>query len=326
MILELTLIFTLMAIQFQNTVKSSVICSGIGLHSGKQISIKIIPAPADLGIVFKRTDVKEAEAIVPANFRNVVKTMLGTTIANKSGVEVATIEHLMAGLWGAGVDNAIIEIDGIEIPIMDGSSAPFIKLIQSVGLQRQDKPRKVIRIKDEIKFGDANRYAVLRPSKSFKVKFEIDFKDKAIGSQHAKFKLDEGSFQQEIANARTFGFKEEVEAMHKAGLGRGGSLENAIVVDNGKILNPEGLRFENEFVRHKVLDSVGDLYTVGAHIIGEFVGVRSGHHTNNEILKALIETPTAWDFVSPDDYAKFEADFTMPKGIDFSAAHNPSAS
>ena len=259
--------------------------------------MRLCPAPQDTGIVFKRVDVKDSESLIPASYKNVVKTTLGTVIANKAGVEVSTIEHLMAALWGCGVDNALVEINGPEVPIMDGSSEPFIKLIDTAGTTRQESLRQVLVIKDEIKVGDDSRGAVLRPYRGFKIKFDIDFKDSAISQQKAKFDFKNISFKEDIARARTFGFKEEVEAMHKAGLGRGGSLENAIVVDNGKVLNPEGLRFQDEFVRHKVLDSVGDLFTVGAHIQGEFIGKKSGHHTNNELLRALMDNQYAWEIL-----------------------------
>ena len=281
----------------QKTLAKSVSFQSIGLHTGKMISMVLKPAPANFGIIFKRVDVKESESLIPALYQNVVKTTLGTVIANKAGVEVSTIEHIMAALWGCGIDNALIEIDGPEVPIMDGSSEPFIKLIDSAGSSTLNSLRKILKIKDEIRVGDKNRGAVLRPSRSFKVKFDIDFKDSAINRQKVKFDFKHVSFKKDIARARTFGFKDEVEAMHKAGLGRGGSLENAIVVDNGKILNPEGLRFSDEFVRHKVLDSIGDLYTSGAHIMGEFVGKKSGHHTNNELLRALMDNRQAWEIL-----------------------------
>jgi UDP-3-O-[3-hydroxymyristoyl] N-acetylglucosamine deacetylase len=234
---------------------------------------------------------------VEANFANVIKTTLGTTVANKHGVEVATVEHLMAALFGAGIDNAIIELNGPEIPIMDGSSAQFLDVIDSVGVKKLNVLRKIIRIKDEVKVGDESKWAILRPNKGFKVKFDIDFADKAISHQVAKFEFRENTFRDNIAAARTFCMKNEVDAMRSAGLALGGSLDNAIVVDNGSVLNPEGLRFDDEFVRHKILDSVGDLFLAGAHIQGEFVGVRSGHKLNNEILRTLADNPHAWEFI-----------------------------
>jgi UDP-3-O-[3-hydroxymyristoyl] N-acetylglucosamine deacetylase len=288
-----------MKIYLQNTVAKEASLTGIGLHSGKPATLTLKPAGANMGFVFIRTDVKDKESKVEANFKNVVKTMLGTTIANEAGVEVLTVEHLMAGLWGAGIDNAIIEIDGPEIPIMDGSSAPFMRLVAQAGIKSLGEPRKVIRILDEIKVGDESKWAILRPSKSFKVKFDIDFDDDAIAHQVAKFDFGKSSFATEIASARTFCMKKDVDTMRANGLARGGSLENAIVVDEGKILNQDGLRFENEFVRHKILDSVGDLFLAGAHIQGEFVGVKSGHKLNNQILRAMADNPNSFEIVTP---------------------------
>ncbi len=284
----------------QKTVNSSVSCSGVGLHSGKHITLTIKPAGANMGFLFIRTDVKSEESKIEAHFGNVVRTNLGTVIANKYGVEVSTIEHLMAAFYGCGIDNAIIEVDGPEVPIMDGSSAPFIQMIDRVGVKELGAYRRVIRIKDEVKVGDENKWAILRPSKGFKVKVDIDFADKAIAHQVAKFDFKPTTFREELADARTFCMKKEVDMMYAAGLAKGGSLENAIVVHDGKVLNKEGLRYENEFVRHKILDAVGDLYLIGAHIQGEFVGVHSGHKLNNEILRTLIDNPLAWELVAPE--------------------------
>lgn len=283
--------------QFQKTLQKAVTCEGIGLHSGKNVQIKLRPAPAGVGIVFCRTDVTSTESIIHANFKNVTKTTLGTTITNEFGVEVATIEHLMAALWGAGVDNAIIELNSPEIPIMDGSSEPFIALINQVGTKTLQSPRKILRILDEIRVGDKKRSAKIIPANGFAVRFDIDFKDEAIAKQRNKFNLDESSFNQEIAAARTFCMKSEVEQMHAAGLALGGSLDNAIVVDKGEVLNEGGLRFEDEFVRHKILDSVGDLFLAGYRIEGEFIGHKSGHGINNEILRTLMDNEKAWTIV-----------------------------
>ena len=284
----------------QKTVNSAVSCSGVGLHSGKYITLTIKPAGANMGFVFVRTDVKSDESKIEAHFGNVIRTNLGTVIANKFGVEVSTIEHLMAALYGCGVDNAIIEVNGPEIPIMDGSSAPFIQMIDRVGVKELGAYRRIIRIKDEVKVGDENKWAILRPGKGFKVKVDIDFADKAIAHQVAKFDFKANTFREELADARTFCMKREVDAMYAAGLAKGGSLENAIVVHDGKVLNQGGLRYEDEFVRHKILDAVGDLFLIGGHIQGEFVGVHSGHKLNNEILRTLIDNPTAWELITPE--------------------------
>ena len=280
----------------QKTLLKPVELQGVGLHSGKNVVVKICPAEANSGIVFRRTDHHNGHAIIPANFQNVTKTTLGTTISNKYGVEVATVEHLMAALWGAGVDNALIEISCGEVPIMDGSSEPFIEAINSVGLQTQDAQRKTIRIKEEIKVGDDFKSAILRPSDSFRIKFDIEFAGSAIGRQYAAFDFKNTTFE-EVSRARTFGFKHDIDYMRANGLGLGGSLENAIVVDDDKIMNAEGLRFDDEFVRHKVLDSIGDLYLAG-HIQGEFEGNKSGHQINNQLLRAVMDNPQAWEYVS----------------------------
>ena len=289
-----------MNLKLQNTVRKDVRLSGIGLHSGKTVNIAIKQAPENTGIIFKRTDVKDDEALIVAHYRNVSQTNLGTTISNSSNVEVATIEHLMAALWGFGVDNALVEIDAPEVPIMDGSSAPFIDALAQVGLKSQNAMRKIIKIKDEIRVGDKKRYAKFIPADNFAVRFGIDFADQAISSQKAQFALDEMAFVSEIADARTFCMKRDVDAMHAAGLALGGSLDNAIVVDEGKVLNQEGLRYNDEFVRHKILDSVGDLYLIGARIEGEFIGHRSGHSTNNEMLHTLMDNEQAWEIVDSE--------------------------
>lgn len=282
---------------YQKTIQKAVKTSGIGLHSGKTVTLKLVPAEANTGIVFKRTDVKESEAIVFADFRAVSATMLGTTLENKFGVEVATVEHLLAALWGMEIDNLLIEIDSPEVPIMDGSSAPFIELVAKAGVKTLTTPRKIIRILDEIRVGDKQTYAKLAPANGFAVRFEIDFSDKAIAHQKNEFQFAPNTFLEDIARARTFCMKKDVDMMHSAGLARGGSLDNAIVVDNGKVLNKEGLRFTDEFVRHKILDSIGDLYLAGHRIEGMFIGHRSGHKTNNEALRTLIDTPKAWELV-----------------------------
>jgi len=229
----------------------------------------------------------------------VTKTMLGTTLTNSSDVDISTVEHLMAGLWGAGVDNVIVEVDAPEIPIMDGSSQPFIAMVEKAGLKTQKSFRKILRIKDEVEVGDKKRSAKFLPADHFTVKFKINFNDNIIGKQRARYEFAADTFKQEIAAARTFGFKHEVEAMHAAGLALGGSLDNAIVVGEDGILNDDGLRFEDEFVRHKILDSIGDLFLFGMRIQGEFIGHRSGHSTNNEILHTLIANPRAWEVIDP---------------------------
>lgn len=280
----------------QKTVLNPVSCEGVGLHSGKGVSMTIHPAGPGVGIVFRRTDVKNADSVIFADWRNVTGTTLGTTISNRAGVEVATIEHLMAALWGADIDNAIIEINGPEVPIMDGSSDQFTFMLECAGLKLQDQPRKVIRILEEIEFCKGDRCASLKPSqKGFIAEFEIDFASAAIARQKCRFDFSEVSFRKEVGRARTFGFAEEVNKLRSMGLARGGSLENAVVVSGNKILNKEGLRYRDEFVRHKVLDSIGDLFLAGARIEGVFHGKRSGHEINNFLLHTLFANEGAWE-------------------------------
>jgi len=287
----------------QRTLKQVACCEGVGLHSGISIHISLHPAPAGSGIVFERTDVDADKAMIPASWDRVVDTRLCSTIGNEQGVRVSTVEHLMAALSGCGVDNARVEIDGPEVPIMDGSSGPFVDLIVKAGLVEQDAARRVIRILKsvEVEIGDSR--AVLEPADSCSLDVEIDFKGTAVEEQSLNVGFVNGAFRKELASARTFGFLHEVEAMRAAGLARGGSLDNAIVVDGGKIMNETGLRFDDEFVRHKILDAVGDLYLAGALIVGSFSGARCGHAINNQLLHALFADKDAWcyDVICGDD-------------------------
>jgi len=287
----------------QRTLKNRISCQGVGLHSGKPVQLELRPGPVGSGIVFRRTDVDADKASIPASWDNVVDTRLCSTLGNEFDVRVSTVEHLMAALSGCGVDNALIEIDGPEVPIMDGSSGPFVDMIETIGLVEQAEPRRIIRILKsiEVRIGDAK--AVLKPADRCSLDVEIDFKGTAVEEQSLNVGLVNGVFRKELASARTFGFLHEVEAMQAAGLARGGSLENAIVVDGGKIVNEGGLRFDDEFVRHKILDAVGDLYLAGALIVGSFSAARCGHAINNMLLRALFADKDAWcyDVISGDD-------------------------
>ena len=287
----------------QRTLKQIARCDGVGLHSGEMVGVSLHPAPANSGIVFERTDVEAEKALVPASWDKVVDTRLCSTIGNEQGVRVSTVEHLMAALSGCGVDNARIEIDGAEVPIMDGSSGPFVDLIVEAGLVEQDAPRRVIRILKQIEVQAGESRAILEPADSCSLDVEIDFKGTAVEEQSLNVGFVNGAFCKELASARTFGFLHEVEAMQAAGLARGGSLDNAIVVDGGKIMNESGLRFDDEFVRHKILDAVGDLYLAGALIVGSFSGARCGHAINNQLLHALFADEDAWcyDVICGDD-------------------------
>lgn len=280
----------------QRTLKNQISCSGVALHSGEKISMTIGPAQAGSGILFRRIDITDRDADIPATWDRVTDTRMCTSIGNDAGVGVGTIEHLMAALAGCGVDNAVIEIDGPEVPIMDGSSEPFVVLLQSAGLVEQDAARRIIRIDKPIAVEAGESRAVLEPGPCLTLDLEIDFDSSAVARQSLSVGLINGSFCRELARARTFGFLHEVEQMRAAGLARGGSLDNAIVVDGGVIMNDGGLRFEDEFVRHKMLDAFGDLYLAGAPIVGRLRGHRTGHALNNALLKALFASPDCWSF------------------------------
>jgi len=280
----------------QRTLKSQISCSGVGLHSGVIISITIGPADVESGIVFRRVDITDRNADIPATWDRVTDTRLCTSISNDTGVGVCTIEHLMAALAGCGVDNAVIEIDGPEVPIMDGSSEPFVLLLKGVGLVEQDAARRIIRIDKPICVEAGESHAVLEPGPCLTLDLEIDFESSAVARQSLSLGLVNGSFCRELARARTFGFLHEVEQLRAAGLARGGSLDNAVVVDDGVIINDGGLRFDDEFVRHKMLDALGDLYLAGAPIVGRLRGHRTGHTLINALLQALFASPDCWSF------------------------------
>jgi UDP-3-O-[3-hydroxymyristoyl] N-acetylglucosamine deacetylase len=282
----------------QQTLKNSIGCSGVGLHSGATVAITLHPAAVDTGIVFRRTDADGLGMEVQAHVDNVVDARLGTTIGDAEGRTLATIEHLMAALCGAGVDNAIIDVEGPEVPVMDGSSAPFVFLIECAGLVRQDAPRRYIEVLKPIHVDGGDRTASLHPDNVFSLDFEIDFDSAAIGNQFMSVQLINGTFKGEISRARTFGFAQEVDQLRKMGLARGGSLDNAVVVGDGIVLNEEGLRYDDEFVRHKILDSVGDLYLAGVQLHARFSAYRSGHALNHDLLRAMFADPTAWRYTT----------------------------
>ena len=280
--------------QAQQTLKGAIHCTGVGLHSGAKVSMMLRPAPADTGIVFLRTDVPADRAEIRARWDAVVDTRLCTVVGNAHGITVGTIEHLMAAFRGLGVDNCIVELDGAEVPVMDGSAAPFVFLVECAGLIEQSAARKVIRVLKPVVVLDGDKSATLRPAAQSGFGMEIEFASGAIARQRGQLRLAGGAFKAEVARARTFGFLHEVEAMRKAGLARGGSLDNAVVVSGDKVLNEGGLRYRDEFVRHKILDAVGDLYLAGAPILGQFHGVKTGHALNNRLLHALFADQDAW--------------------------------
>ncbi len=284
--------------QKQKTLQKSCSFSGVGVHSGLVANVQLRPAPIDTGIVFIRSDIQNKDPIIPALWDHVVDTKLCTVIANTDGVRVSTIEHLMSAFYGLGIDNVIVEIDNEEMPIMDGSAKEFVELISTAGSQEQEAARKEIIVKKEISFEDEGRITTLKPAKIPSYSFELDYtgKNDRIGKQEYSVQMVNGNYVHEIANARTFGLLEEVDYLKSIGLARGGSLDNAIVVDRDTILNPDGLRFDNEFVRHKILDAMGDIYLAGARIVGEFTTVKGGHEMNNKVLHALFSDPDAWEY------------------------------
>jgi UDP-3-O-[3-hydroxymyristoyl] N-acetylglucosamine deacetylase len=283
-----------LASPLQHTVNAPVRFEGLGVHGGQRVNVTISPAAVDTGIAFLRTDVTDRDPRIPARADRVVETRLGTVIANDAQVKVATIEHLMATFWGLGIDNAVVSLDGPEAPIMDGSCEPFVSLLDRAGRRQQQARRRFIEILEPIEVTDGEKRAALRPAEGFEVAFEIAFETAAIGRQSIDAVLDEDVFRREFADNRTFGFLHEVEALRAAGLARGGSLDNVVVIDGGAVLNPRGLRRPDEFVRHKVLDAIGDLYLLGAPLIGRFEGVYSGHGLNNALARAVLARPSAW--------------------------------
>ena len=280
----------------QQTIRKSFSLNGIGLHSGKKVKIIVEPAKVNNGIKFIRTDLKK-DNIVPALWSNVSSTNLCTTISNENGVSVSTIEHLMSALSGMHIDNALIEIDGPEVPIMDGSSKVFVELIEKVKLIEQNSQRKILKVIKEIKVENNESYAKIIPHKEFSVDFEIEFDSHLINKQSCHLQLINGNYKSDISKARTFGFEEDVNYLRSNGFALGGNLDNAVVVGKDKILNKEGLRYKDEFVRHKILDSIGDLYLAGYPVQGYFYGKKSGHFLNNELLKKLLSSESNYKII-----------------------------
>ncbi len=279
---------------FQQTLQGPAIFAGVGVHTGAYTRVSVRPAPINSGIVFVRTDVLDRDNRVPVSGEAVTKTQLGTVIENAAGVSVSTIEHLMAALVMLNIDNATVELDGPEMPIMDGSALPFVQILDRAGRRGQDAPRRYIEILDVIEYVDGDKSATLSPSDRFEVAFEIAFASAAVGRQRVDLAMDEQAFRRELADCRTFGFLHEVEYLRSIGLARGGSMENAVVIEGDRILNPEGLRRPDEFVRHKALDAIGDLFVLGAPILGRFEGVLAGHGVNNMLVRALMANPQSW--------------------------------
>lgn len=272
-------------------------CAGVGVHSGAHVRLVLTPAAANTGIVFVRSDVSGADNVIVAHADSVSETRNCTTLANASGVEIGTVEHLMSACAGLGVDNLLVEVDGPELPILDGSSAPFVQVLSNAGVRTLTATQRVIRITEPVEVRMGAKRAALLPAVDFdglELDVTIRFADPAIGVQRRCVRLTPETFLDDIAHARTFGFLADVETMRAAGLGRGASMDNTLVVDSGRVMNPDGLRFDDEFVRHKLLDAVGDLALAGAPICGRFVADQPGHALNALLVRALLDTPEAW--------------------------------
>ena len=284
-------------IKRQSTLAGAAVCAGIELHGGEHTRIAMRPAPVGTGIIFIRSDIDDRDNHIRVNPESVSNVKNCTTLSNAAGVSVATIEHLMAALAAVGIDNLYIDIDGEELPALDGSSEPFLKLIEQVGVVPQPAPRRYVKVLKTVEIKSGLSTACIEPSDQLELDVFIDFEDEAIGQQRVEIQPNERSFRETLAGARTFARSREFEALRAAGLSKGGSLDNAILVDGDKVLNPEGLRFADEFVRHKALDLLGDLY-LGGPILGRVTTVRGGHRINHMLLTALFADPDAWRFVS----------------------------
>lgn len=284
----------------QNTIKSPLSFDGVGLHSGARTRLTVVPAPASHGVVFRRTDVTDACNTIPARWDNVRQSPLCTRLVNQDGVSVSTVEHIMAALVGCGIHNAVVEIDGPEVPILDGSSAVFVRGILGTGIERQDAPVRALRVLKPVEVRKGQAIARLSPHETLLIEFNIEFEDAAIGEQKKTLNMSNGSFVRELSNSRTFCRKADVDHMRANGLALGGTLENAVVVDGANVLSPGGLRHRDEAVRHKMLDALGDLGLAGMPILGHYHGFRAGHALTNDLLRALFADPNAYEIVECD--------------------------
>jgi len=296
----------------QRTLKNVIRATGVGLHTGEKVYLTLRPAAPDSGIIFRRVDLDEPVEI-PATPENVGDTTLSTTLI-KDGVRISTVEHLLSAMAGLGIDNAYVDLNAAEVPIMDGSAGPFVFLIQSAGIEEQNAPKRFIRIKKQVRVEDGDKWVNFEPFDGFKVAFTIDFDHPAFkeGSQIAEVDFSTTSFVREVSRARTFGFMNQIEQLRANNLALGGSLDNAVVVDDYRVLNEDGLRYVDEFVKHKILDSIGDLYLLGHSLIGAFCGHKSGHALNNELLRALLAQEDAWEEVTFEDESTAPISFAQP--------------
>jgi UDP-3-O-[3-hydroxymyristoyl] N-acetylglucosamine deacetylase len=285
----------------QRTLKNAIRATGVGLHTGEKVYLTLHPAAPGTGIKFRRSDLDEP-VVIEARPENVGETLLSTTLVQGTA-KISTVEHLLSALAGLGIDNALIDVSAPEVPIMDGSAGPFVFLLQSAGVKDQDAPKRFIRIKQKVMVEDGDKWAYFEPFDGFKVTFTIDFVHPAFNEEAKTATIDfsSTSFVKEVSRARTFGFMRDIEALRSRNLALGGSLDNAIVVDDYRILNEDGLRYVDEFVKHKILDAIGDLYLLGHSLIGAFNGYKSGHALNNQLLRELLKRKDAWESVTFDD-------------------------
>ena len=299
----------------QRTLKNVIRATGVGLHTGEKIYLTLRPAATDTGIVFRRVDL-DSPVDIPAKAENVGDTRLSTTLI-KGDVRISTVEHLLSAFAGLGIDNAYVDVSAPEVPIMDGSAGPFVFLIQSAGVEEQKLAKRFIRIKRPVEVKEGDKIARFEPFNGFKVSFGIDFDHPAMarGSRHSEIDFSSTSFVKEVSRARTFGFLRDIETLRDNGLALGGSMDNAIVVDDFRVLNEDGLRYDDEFVKHKILDAIGDLYLLGHSLIGAFSGYKSGHELNNRLLKALIAQPDAWEEVTFDDAEQAPISYMKPAHV-----------
>jgi len=281
----------------QQTILNTISVKGIGLHTGNLVELTLEPAAVDNGIKFIRVD-KKNDNVIEAIWSNVSETVLSTTISNSYGVKISTIEHLMSALSGLHIDNLNIYINANEVPIMDGSSKPFVEMIEGIGIKKQSKKRKLLNVKKSIEVAENNTSVKIVPNNQFSIDFEIDFPSKIVSKQSCQLQLINGNYKTDIAGARTFGFEKDVKYLRSNGLALGGSLDNAVVVGENEILNKDGLRYTDEFVRHKILDSIGDLYLAGSPIIGYFYGNKSGHYLNNQLLRKLFSDKSNYEYIN----------------------------
>jgi len=296
----------------QRTLKNVIRATGVGLHTGEKIYLTLRPAPVDTGIVFCRVDLEQVVQI-PARPENVGDTRLSTTLVS-NGVRISTVEHLLSAMAGLGIDNAYIDLSAAEVPIMDGSAGPFVFLIQSAGIEEQNAPKRFIRIRHPVEVTDGDKVARFEPFDGFKVGFTIEFDHPVFktNTQHSEIDFSTTSFVKEVSRARTFGFMHEIEQLRERKLALGGSLDNAVVLDNYRVLNEDGLRYRDEFVKHKILDAIGDLYLLGHSLIGAFKGYKSGHALNNKLLRALVADESAWEEVTFEDINEAPISFLQP--------------